>query len=69
MDMLRKGMWFVMMLAVAPVLYAADLSVGSAAPAFSLKNVDGKMVSLGDYVGSKGYVVIFSCNSCPFAKA
>jgi peroxiredoxin len=69
MDMLRKGLWLIMMLAVVPMLYAAELPVGAAAPAFSLKNVDGKMVSLADYAGSKGYVVIFSCNSCPFAKA
>ncbi len=35
---------------------------------FSLKNVDGKMVSLSDYPEAKGFIVIFTCNHCPFAK-
>lgn len=35
---------------------------------FSLKNVDGKMLSLRDYPGAKGFIVIFTCNHCPFAK-
>lgn len=35
---------------------------------FSLKNVDGRMVSLGDFPMAKGFVVIFTCNHCPFAK-
>ena len=36
---------------------------------FKLKNVDGKMVSLKDYKEAKGFIVIFTCNHCPFAKA
>lgn len=36
---------------------------------FKLKNVDGKMVSLSDYKGSKGLIVIFDCNTCPYSKA
>lgn len=43
------------------------LEVGDTAPDFSLKNIDGKMVSLGDYENAKGYVVIFTCNTCPYA--
>lgn len=35
---------------------------------FSLKNVDGKMVSLSDYPEAKGFIIIFTCNHCPFAK-
>lgn len=35
---------------------------------FSLKNVDGKFVSLKDYPEAKGFVIIFTCNHCPFAK-
>lgn len=35
---------------------------------FSLKNVDGKMVSLHDNVNNKGYIIVFTCNHCPFAK-
>lgn len=43
--------------------------VGDKASDFTLKNIDGKMVSLSDYKSAKGFVVIFTCNHCPFAKA
>ena len=42
---------------------------GDTARDFSLKNVDGKMVSMAGYKNVKGFVVIFTCNHCPFAKA
>lgn len=45
-----------------------DLGVGDKAPGFSLKGVDGKMVSLADYNKQKGAIVIFTCNTCPYAK-
>jgi peroxiredoxin len=35
---------------------------------FTLKNVDGKLVSLSKYSSAKGFVVVFTCNHCPFAK-
>lgn len=35
---------------------------------FSLKNVDGKTVSLTDNPNAKGYIIVFTCNHCPFAK-
>ncbi|PKP34824.1 MAG: thioredoxin family protein, partial [Bacteroidetes bacterium HGW-Bacteroidetes-15] len=34
-----------------------------------LKNVDGKMVSMADFPDAKGFVVIFSCNHCPYVIA
>lgn len=48
---------------------AQPISVGSQAPNFSLKNVDGATVSLSDYASEKGVMVIFSCNPCPYVKA
>jgi peroxiredoxin len=45
----------------------ADL-VGKEAPAFSLKNIDGKTVSLDKYKSEKGVIVIFTCNHCPYSK-
>src|SRR5580704_4829110 len=44
-------------------------SVGDKATDFKLKNIDGKMVSLSDFKDAKGFIVIFTCNHCPFAKA
>ncbi|MCK0161935.1 thioredoxin family protein [Allomuricauda sp. F6463D] len=43
--------------------------VGDVATDFSLKNVDGKMVSLADFDTAKGFLVIFTCNTCPYARA
>ena len=42
--------------------------VGDRATDFKLKNIDGKMVSLSDNQAAKGYIVVFTCNTCPFAK-
>lgn len=41
--------------------------VGDIATDFSLKNVDGNMVSLSDYKDAKGFIVIFTCNTCPYS--
>lgn len=45
------------------------LKPGDQAKDFSLKNVDGKMLSLSDFDDAKGFIVIFSCNHCPYVKA
>lgn len=42
--------------------------VGDKAEDFKLKNIDGKMVSLSDFKEAKGFIVIFTCNHCPYAK-
>lgn len=44
------------------------LDVGDYATGFSLPNVDGKTVSLTDYASAKGFIVVFTCNTCPYAK-
>lgn len=43
--------------------------VGDIATDFSLENIDGTMVSLSDYKDAKGFIVIFTCNTCPYAVA
>ena len=43
--------------------------VGDEATDFKLKNVDGKMISLSSYENAKGYIVVFTCNSCPYSVA
>lgn len=43
--------------------------VGDLATDFSLENIDGKLVSLSDYIDAKGFIVIFTCNTCPYAVA
>ena len=46
-----------------------SLKTGDTAPDFSLMGIDDKMHSLESYVGSKGLLVIFMCNHCPYVKA
>lgn len=46
-----------------------NYEVGDVVSDFTLKNVDGKMVSLSDFESSKAVVVIFDCNTCPYSKA
>ncbi len=48
---------------------AQGYKVGDLATDFKLKNVDGKIVSLSDYPQAKGFIVVFTCNHCPYAQA
>lgn len=43
--------------------------VGDIATDFRLENIDGKMVSLSDFKDAKGFIVTFTCNTCPYAVA
>ena len=43
--------------------------IGDVATDFELENIDGKMVSLSDYDDAKGFIVVFTCNTCPYAVA
>lgn len=43
--------------------------VGDVATDFSLKNVNNKHVSLNDFKDAKGFIVVFTCNHCPYAVA
>lgn len=49
--------------------YSAGYKIGDNAADFKLKNVDDKMVSLSDYKKAKGFIVIFTCNHCPYSVA
>lgn len=51
------------------VLPGEGYKVGDKVADFKLKNVDGKMVSLADDPAAKGYIVVFTCNTCPFSQA
>ncbi|MBI3839625.1 MAG: thioredoxin family protein [Planctomycetia bacterium] len=44
------------------------LPLGTKAPAFSLSNVDGRTISLADFAGAPGLLVVFMCNHCPYVK-
>lgn len=50
-------------------LHAGGYGVGDKATDFRLKNVDGSMVSMADFTDAKGFIVIFTCNHCPYSVA
>lgn len=53
----------------ATMMIAGGYEIGDKATDFTLKNVDGKMVSMADYSDAKGFIVIFTCNHCPYSVA
>lgn len=62
---------FVVLLAVMQISAlnnTGGYAVGDTATDFKLKNVDGQMVSLANYSNAKGFIVVFTCNTCPYAK-
>lgn len=52
---------------VSKITVADGYKIGDIADDFRLMNIDGKMVSLADYKNAKGYIVTFTCNTCPYA--
>ncbi len=42
--------------------------LGKPAPGFSLPDPDGRRVSLDDFAESRGLLVVFWCNHCPYVK-
>ena len=64
---------------IATVIFALTLlafspvkdgyKVGDIATDFELENIDNTMVSLSDFESAKGFIVVFTCNTCPYAVA
>jgi peroxiredoxin len=75
---MKKLLSLSVIIAAAVALFVAaspgvtGLKVGDTAPAFTLKNIDGKMYALKDIKDAagntpKGYIITFTCNTCPYA--
>lgn len=47
---------------------AKGYEIGDVVEDFSLKNIDGKNVSLKDFKKAKGVILVFTCNHCPYSK-
>lgn len=58
----------VVLLAIEITATSFKSDIGLVIPDFNLRNVDGKMTSTSDYKNAKRFIVIFTCNHCPFAK-
>jgi peroxiredoxin len=59
----------ILILLTSGICSAQGYQVGDRASDFALPSVDGKKVSLADYPEAKGFIVVFTCNTCPYARA
>lgn len=66
--MKRISVFLILFFAVI-VAYSSGYNIGDKATDFKLKNVDGKHISFGNFADAKGFVVVFTCNGCPYAVA
>lgn len=51
------------------LLESIDVPLGTVAPDFQLRGVDGNIYSLGDFKERSVLVVVFMCNHCPYVQA
>ena len=65
--MKRIGFFALLMGVLMSFTNPAGYKVGDKANDFKLKSVDNKMYSMADYKDAKGFIVVFTCNHCPFA--
>jgi len=65
-----KSNFFLIILSTVLLSFSpTGYQIGDSVKDFSLKNVDGKMISMSNYKDAKGFIVVFTCNHCPYAKA
>ena len=65
---------FSLLLLFTTVIFTVDsqnkgYDIGDVATDFKLKNIDDKWVSLSDFKEAKGFIIVFTCNTCPYAVA
>lgn len=60
---------FFLSMSASPYDEHKTLAIGSVAPDFNLKGVNGKMYSLASFKTANILVIIFTCNHCPTAQA
>ncbi len=66
---MKRFVFQCMMLIISATAFAQGYKIGDQATDFALKNIDGKIVKLSDDSSAKGFVIIFTCNHCPYAVA
>ncbi|MDW8230975.1 MAG: thioredoxin family protein [Saprospiraceae bacterium] len=65
--------WYIISLVLCSALLCAfnnqtlKYTIGDKVEDFTLRNVDGRMVSLSDYGHNEGVIVVFTCLHCPYA--
>ncbi len=60
---------FIVFFSLSFATLKSGYDIGDSVGDFTLKNIDGKMISLSSFQANKGLIVIFDCNTCPVSKA
>jgi peroxiredoxin len=64
---LKSILFSALLLLIGSTTEKRALDVGDTAMDFNLKNVDGAMLSLKSNKEAKGYILVFTCNTCPYS--
>lgn len=68
--MKKIGILFALLTLLSVSSYSqGGYNVGDYAADFDLKDVSGQTLSLDDFGDAQGYIVVFTCNHCPYAIA
>ena len=51
------------------LIESISIALGTSMPAFELKDPNGKSYKSSELIGTKGLLVVFTCNHCPYALA
>lgn len=65
--MKKISLLLVIVFAALGVLAQTGYKVGDKAMNIKLKNINGSVISFDDYRSAKGFIVVFTCNHCPFS--
>ena len=70
-----KNVFFILTVLGAMLILQSNISplsngyaIGDKVDDFRLQNVDGEWIQFSNYMGEGGVVVIFTCNTCPYAQ-
>ncbi len=66
--MMKNLMTIIALVFTTAINAQTGYKIGETATDFKLKGTDDKMHSLAEVKDAKGYIVIFTCNHCPFSK-
>ena len=64
---LLKASFISLLMLIGSLSEEDGVKVGDKAIDFNLKNIDGSMISLNSDSDAKGYILVFTCNTCPYS--
>ncbi len=67
--MINLKLFFLTLLITTTLSAQNGYDIGDVATDFKLENVDNNFISLSDFSEAKGFILIFTCNTCPHAVA